>query len=334
MIHPVVTHLLVVGGLLCVPSYQDLVYANKPLESHAIMLQPVSSAQQWATFDFIGSNGSGNLKLGQPLELSITLGGMSSDPMPFVAICESADFESQIVPLKPDPHSPVMNATTILAPVTHDRLSPALHVSRLHVTFARSTDTKFERVMTRIVYLTMGDTKPAGGNPVSLTTYQEPPKDPPSEIDLAAGQAEPLPGAIPLVSEVVVEEDLIPSRSIQPTPAYWDQVRDLLDRRWNRTTSHMSTSLSPHTVRVQFRLYPGGRAQWLQIADGSGASEVDQAGIRTIADAQPFPPFPLGVGNEPIDIHVRLQTGSKSGVRDFHTGTPEQLGRPNSTPNN
>jgi hypothetical protein len=327
MIHPVVTGLLVVVGLVCVPSYQGLAHANRPSEPRPVTLPAGPSEEQWARFDFTGSNGSGNLQLGQPLELSITLGGMSSDPMPFVAICESADFESQIVPLKPDPRSPVMNATTILAPVTHDRLSPAPHVSRLHVTFARSTDTKFERVMTRIIYLTMGDTKPAGDDQASLITHQDPPKAPPSGIDLAAGQAEPLPGAIPLVSEEVVEEDLIPSHFTQPTPAYWDQVRDLLNRGWTRATGHMSTSLSPHTVHVQFRLYPGGRAQLLQIADGSGASEIDQAGIRTIADAQPFPPFPLSVGNEPIDIHVRLQTGSKSGVRDFRIGTPQQLGR-------
>ncbi|MBX3332782.1 MAG: energy transducer TonB [Nitrospira sp.] len=334
MIHPVVTGLLVVAGLLCVPSYQGLAQANRPLESHPIMLQPVSSVQQWATFDFTGSNGSGSLKLGQPLELSITLGGMSPDPMPIVAICESADFESQIVPLKPDPRSAVMNAVATLVPVAHDRLAHNPRVSRLHVTFARSTDTKFERVLTRIIYLTTSDSKPAGESPASLTSHQAPSEDPSSEIDLAAGQAEPLPGAIPLINEEVVEEDLLPSRSLQPTLTYWDQVRDLLDRSWSRAIGHMSTALSPHTVHMQFRLYPGGRAQLLQIADGSGTAEIDQAGIQAIADAQPFPPFPLGVGNEPTDIHVRLQTGSKSGVRDFHTVRPQQLARPTSTPNN
>ncbi len=334
MIHLVVTSLLVIAGLLWVPSYQGLAQANRPSETHPVTLPAGPSEEQWATFDFTGSDSSGNLQLGQPLELSITLGGMSSDPMPFVAICESTDFESQIVPLKPDPHSPLMNAVATLVPVAHDRLAHGPRVSRLHVTFARSTETKFERVMTRIIYLTTGDTKPSGESPAALTTHQEPPKDPPSKIDLATGQAEPVPGAIPLVSEEVVEEDLLPSRSVQPTLAYWDQVRDLLNRGWNRVTSHIPASSSPHTVQVQFRLYPGGRAQLLQVADGSGAAEIDQAGIQAIADAQPFPPFPLGVGNEPVEIHVRLQTGAKSGVRDFHTATPQQLGQPNSEPKN
>ena len=153
MIHRIVTGLLVVAGLLCVPSYQGLAQANRPSEPRPVTLPAVSSEEQWATFDFAGSNGSGNLQLGQPIELSITLGGISSGPMPFVAICESADFESQIVPLKPDPHSPLMNAVATLMPVPHDRLAHDPRVSRLHVTFARSTDTKFERVLTRIIYL-------------------------------------------------------------------------------------------------------------------------------------------------------------------------------------
>jgi TonB family protein len=330
MVHPVATRLIVVAGLLSVTSYQGPAEASMPSESGPVTLQAVASEQQWATFDFAGSNDSGNLQLGQPLELSIALGGMPTDPMPFVAICESTHFESQIVTLKPDPSSPVMKAITTLAPVAQDRLSLGPHVSRLHVTFARSTETKFERVMTRIVYFTMGDTKPAGDELASLATNQERP----SESDLAAGQAEPTLDAIPLGNDQLVEEDLLPFRSAQPTPAYWGHVRDLLNRSWNRATLSMPPSSSQQTVRVQFRLYPGGRAQLMQIADGSGAAEIDQASIQAIADVQPFPPFPLGVGNQPIEIHVRLQTGSNAGVRDFRTGTPQQLGRTISAPKN
>lgn len=330
MVHPAATRLIVVAGLLSVASYQGPAEASTATVASPVAPQAASSEHQWATFDFMGSNESGSLQRGQPLELSITLGGMAPDPMPFVAICESAHFESQIVPLKHDPRSSVMNATTTFVPVAQDRPSFGPHVSRLHVTFARSTETKFERVMTRIVYLTTGDTRPAGDEQTPLTAKQASP----SERDLAAGQAEPLPGAIPLVGEDVMEEDLLPSRSAQPTPAYWRQVRDLLNRSWNRATLSVPPSSSQQTVRVQFRLYPGGYAQLIQVADGSGASEIDQVGIQAIADAQPFPPFPLGVGNEPIEIHVQLQTGSKAGIRDFRTGTPRQLGRTISAPKN
>lgn len=316
MFHPAVTRLIVVAGLLSVAPYQAPAHANTQAESHPITPEVIASVQQWVTFDFAGSNGSGNLQLGQPLKLTITLGGIAPDPMPFVAICESSHFESQIVTLKPDPTSPVMKATTTLAPVAQDQLSPGAKVSRLHVTFARSTETKFERLMTRILYLTVDHPGPVGDAHASSTANQ----DQPGERDLAADQAEPMFDAIPLGNDQLVEEDLLPPRSAQPTPAYWQRVRDLLNRSWNRTTLAMSYS-SPHqAVHVQFRLYPGGRAQMMQIADGSGASEIDQAGIQAIADAQPFPPFPTGIGTEPIEIHVRLQAGSNAGVRDFRTG--------------
>lgn len=329
MLLPAVAGPIVVAGLLTVGSYQAPVHANAQLvEPRPETPQTVSSQQQWATFDFVGPNASGRLQPGQPLELSIAIGGIPPDPMPMVAICESAHFESQIITLKPDPSSPVMNATTTLVPVSQDRFSLGPQISRLHVTFARSTDKKFERVMTRIVYLTMGETKPARDEPASLTTHQDPPKDAPGEIDLAARQAEPVPGAIPLVNEEVVEEDLLPPRSVQPTPVYWQQVRDLLHRSWNRATLRMPSS-AHQTVHMQFRLYPGGRAQFMQMVDGSGLSEIDQAAIHAIAVAQPFPPFPMGVGNDPFDIHVHLQTGSKTGVRDFRTVVRPQ--KPNRT---
>ncbi len=320
MVHPTARPLIVVAGLLSVILYQAPVYANAQAEPRPVLSQTFASEKQWVTFDFAGSNGSGNLRLGQPLELSITLGGVAPDPMPFVAICESTHFESQIVTLKPDPTSPAMKATTTLVPVTQDQLSPRQKFFRLHVTFARSTETKFERVMTRIVYLTMDHPMVAGDNHALPTANP----DQPSERDFAAHQAESTLDAIPLGNDQLVEEDLLPPRSAQPTPAYWHQVRDLLNRSWNRIAPAIPHSSLQQTVHVQFRLYPDGRAQLMQVADGSGVSEIDQAGIQAIADAQPFPPFPMGVGNEHIEIQVRLQTGSEAGVRDFHTGTPQK----------
>lgn len=330
MVYPALTRIMVVVGLLSITSYQAPARANVQSPPRPVIPQDVSAEPQWVTFDITGSNDSGSLQIGEPLELSITLGGTPHDSMPIVAICEATHFESQIVTMKPEPSSSVMKATTIFTPIAPDRPSPGPQVSRLHVTFARSTETKFERLMTRVVYLTMGSTKPAGGELPALTVTAEQPNEP----DLATNQAETLPDAIPLVSDEMVEEDLIPSRSTQPTPAYWGQVRDLLNRSWHRAAGHRPIFLPHQTVQVQFRLYPGGSAQLMQIADGSGASDIDQAGIQAIADAQPFPPFPIGVGNKPIDIQVRLQTQSKNGVRDFRTSTAPTLGQTISTPKN
>lgn len=326
---PVAAGLIVAAGLLIVAPDQVLALASAPSKSPSVIPESTSAEPRSARFDVTGPNGSGNVQLGQPLELSMTLSGIDLESTPIVAICESAHFESQIVPLKHDPHSSAMKATATFRPVASDQLTSRPQVSRLHVTFARSTETKFERLMTRVMYLTMNSSLPARDEPASLTTNQ----DQPNEPDLAANQAEPLPSAIPLVGEEVAEEDLLPSRSVHPTPAYWDQVRNLLNQSWNRATNQLSVPVSPQTVLMHFRLYPGGHAQLLQIADGSGTADLDQAGIRAIADVQPFPPFPLGMGNEPIDIQVRLQTGSQVGVREFRTSSLRQLGRTISAPN-
>ena len=45
-------------------------------------------------------------------------------------------------------------------------------------------------------------------------------------------------------------------------------------------------------MEVRFKLLPNGRAQLIQIEKGSGAREIDEAGIYAVINAQPFLPFP------------------------------------------
>jgi hypothetical protein len=67
-------------------------------------------------------------------------------------------------------------------------------------------------------------------------------------------------------------------------------------------------------------LYPSGRAQLIEIEKGSGVREIDEAGIYSVVNAQPFPPVPEDVGDEPIDVHVRMRTGARGGkVRDVQS---------------
>ena len=76
---------------------------------------------------------------------------------------------------------------------------------------------------------------------------------------------------------------------------------------------------SSETVRVRFKLYPSGRAQLIHIEKGSGVREIDEAGIYAIVNAQPFPPVPGDVGDEPIDVHVRMRTGARAKTRDVQS---------------
>jgi TonB family protein len=66
-------------------------------------------------------------------------------------------------------------------------------------------------------------------------------------------------------------------------------------------------------------LYPNGRAQLIEIEKGSGVREIDEAGIYAVVNAQPFPPMPGDVADEPVDVHVRMRTGVRGKARDVQS---------------
>lgn len=284
-----------------------------------------ASGKRWVSFDLASSDPTGEIQVGQPLELSIAIGGVTQGSAPLVAICESVWFERQIVTLEPDPVSMVMKATAALEPIPHGKLSVIPKVARVQVTFARQKE-KFERVMTRIVYVTLGAQSPQ-------SDIKEPVLPASEELVSDGGgptQEEVQPDVEPIAAGHVKEEDLLPL----PTPgqgrAYWQQISSLVSRSWSRTARRVRHSPTSETVRVRFRLYPTGRAQLIEIEKGSGAREIDEAGIFAVVHAQPFPPFPDDVGTEPVDVHVRMRTGARPGSQDSRSVTHSQGTSPNS----
>jgi hypothetical protein len=76
-------------------------------------------------------------------------------------------------------------------------------------------------------------------------------------------------------------------------------------------------------------MYPSGRAQLIEIEKGSGAREIDEAGIHAVVHAQPFPPFPDVLGSEAIEVHVRMRTGSRTGLRAVRHIADSPVSKPN-----
>jgi TonB family protein len=269
------------------------------------------AGKRWVRFDLANLDASGEVQLNQPVQLSIAVGGVAQGHAPLVAICESALFARQVVMMDPDPESMALKATATLQPIPHGKLSVIPKVARVQVTFARSQNDKLERVMTRIVYVTLGDPVRDGDPGDARTPERE------DAVPAEAGPEDEIqPDVEPMASGRMVEEDLVPL----PTPgqgrAYWQQVSVLVSRSWSRTARRVRHSPSSETVRVRFRLYPSGRAQLIEIEKGSGAREIDEAGIFAVVHAQPFPPFPEDVGTDPVDVHVRMRTGPKMGSQD------------------
>ena len=260
------------------------------------------------TFDFAGLDASGEIQLGKPLKLFLSLTGVVQGEAPWAAVCESVYFQRQIVTMEPDPASMTMQATAILEPIAAGKLSAIPKVARIHVTFARARpDNKLERVMTRIVYVTLGQPdEESDTNDLALQ----------NQDDLGERDDDDVqPEVIPISTEQLAEENLLPLPEPSRGQAYWQQISALLSRSWSRTARRVRQAPSSETVRVRFRLYPNGRAQLIEIEKGSGAREIDEAGIHAVVHAQPFPPFPEALGSEPVEVHVRMRTGSRTGLR-------------------
>jgi TonB family protein len=283
-----------------------------------------STGNRTVTFDFAGLDASGDIQLGKPLKLSLALNGVAQSHIPLVAVCESVHFERQIVTMEPDPLSKGLQATAILEPIPPGKLSVAPKFARIRVTFARAlTDKKLERVMTRIVYVTL-DPQDTPNGTIELTSLNE---DDPGGED--ARDNDIPPDAIPIADGSLVEENLLPLPDPGQGQAYWQHISTLLSRSWSRTARRVRHAPTSETVRVRFRMYPNGRAQLIEIEKGSGAREIDEAGIHAVVHAQPFPPFPEDIGSEPVDVHVRMRTGTRRSAREVQPVSHSQTPRSN-----
>ncbi|MCS6294295.1 MAG: energy transducer TonB [Nitrospira sp.] len=320
MYHPVPSPLALLAGVLglcllplnVVPVSQA---AGSPSEAAS-----APSGTRWVKIDLATTDASGDIQMGKPFDLSIAVGGVAQGGAPLVAICESVLFQRHVVALEPDNVDMVMKGSATMEPIPSGKLSVPPKAARVQVTIARVKKDKFERVLTRVVYVTMG--KQEAANEGSDTPL-------PSSEESSGGesvQEEVQPDVLPVSGGLVVEEDLLP----MPTPgqgkAYWQQISYLVSRSWSRTVRHVRHAPTSETVRVKFRLYPSGRVQLIQIEKGSGAREVDEAGIYAVVHAQPFPPFPDNLESEAVDVHVRMRTGAKTGGREVQSITNKQSG--------
>jgi len=280
------------------------------------------SGTRWVKIDLATADASGDIQTGKPFDLSIAIGGVAQGGVPLVAICESVLFQKQVIALEPDNETRVLQGSATMEPIPSGKLSVPPKAARVQVTIARVRKDKFERVLTRVVYVTLGKQEAANeGSDTPLPSSEEPSGG-------ESVQEEVQPDALPVSVGEVVEEDLLP----MPTPgqgkAYWQQISYLVSRSWSRTVRHVRHAPTSETVRVKFRLYPSGRVQLIQIEKGSGAREIDEAGIYAVVHAQPFPPFPDNIESEAVDVHVRMRTGAKTGAREVQSITNKQAGAP------
>ena len=271
------------------------------------------SGKRWTRFELNQPGSTGDLQTGKTVTLVITLGGVTQGSVPVVAICESVVFESQTVTLEQEGDSLTLKATVTLEPMPMSLTSVHPKAARIQVTFARFRQDKFERFMRRIVYVTLDRQDQSDEYVDAPLAKQE---------ESVAGEPvidEAQPSTLSISDGELAEEDLLPLADPGQGKAYWQHVSHLVSKSWARQVRGIKRKPESETVRVHFQLYPNGRAQLIEIERGSGAREIDEAGIYAIVNAQPFPPFPAELGDEAVDVHVRMRTGVRPRPRDVQS---------------
>ena len=286
-----------------------------------------SPMKRWAQFELNQAESMGDPQAGKPVTLTIILGGVIADMTPVVAICESSIFQAQMVTLEPDEESMVLRGTVTLEPILMSRTSVPPRAARVQVTFTRPRQDKFERFMRRIVYVTMDRSEP------SNESSEVPPVLPDESQTQDIILDEVKPAVEPVSTDTLAEEDLVPFASPGAGKAYWQQVSHLISRSWARQIRGIRHAPSSETVKVRFKMFANGRAQLIEIEKGSGAREIDEAGIYAVINAQPFLPFPSELEGDVVDVHVRMRTASRGRSREVQavgsrsTRKPETSGR-------
>jgi TonB family protein len=320
MYHPAPSRFALLAGLLGV-CLLPLGFVSVSLAAGSSSdASSASSGTRWVKIGLVTADPSGDIQIGKPFDLSIAIGGVTQGGAPLVAICESVLFQRHVVVLEPDNVDMVMKGAATMEPIPSGKLSVPPKAVRVQVTVARVKKDKFERLLTRVVYVTLGKQEAANeGSDAPLPSSEESP-------GRESVQDEVQPDVLPVSGGLVVEEDLLPMPIPGKGRAYWQQISYLVSRSWSRTVRHVRHAPTSETVRVRFRLYPSGRVQLIQVEKGSGAREVDEAGIYAVVHAQPFPPFPDNVESEAVDVHVRMRTGARAGGLEVQSITNKQAG--------
>ena len=295
------------------------------LQGHSLAASsstPPSSAglgKRWVKIDL--ADAASTVQPNPPFELSVAIGGIVQGSAPVVAICESSAFQRQMVMLEPDERPLVMKGLLPLEPVPSGAVSVPSNVARVVVTFARLKGDRLERMLSREVVLVLGEapTRISESSAVREVTGSA-----------TTSHGEEQPDVAPMAGGVVAEEELVTSPLPKAGRGYWQQVSEQVSRSWSRTVRQISSASPGGTVRVQFRLYPTGQVQLIQIEQASGMRDVDDAGVQAIVQAQPFPSFSEEVSSEAVDVHVRLRTGHKASSRDIQSVAIQSPSSPSS----
>ena len=245
----------------------------------------------------------------EPLNLTFFLQGWRSKKDTVVAIVEGQPFGRRIIPMVPDAKKHTLRTTVTLEPYFTGFATPNERALPVTVTFARLRGMKLIRFMTRTVYVTFGLPKEVGQ--LNTEPFQEelPNNTPPINVHT---QSSPFVEAVEEQDPVIAERELFSNGGAKGEQAYWEKISHLITRSWTGLANAGGRVKGKGMVKVRFRLHANGEAQLIQVEKTSGTRGVDEAGLKAIVDAHPFPPFPSELPHEAVDMHVELSRTAKA----------------------
>ena len=255
-------------------------------------------------FDLDLSNKTGLLTPGEPFNFSVRLKGLKPGRgEELVAVFESLAYPHRLVAFTSDDASTDLTASTRFEarPIAAGAGQPL----RMEVVVARLRGMRLETVFSRTVYLTTVSAPSARSGAVLASSpgtalldalLEEAPA-----TDRNGQPVQPL-----LLPDNIVVEEPGGDSTVVSGPVYWKQVGESVALHWQQRRAQLRKDQAGRGLRVQFRLYPGGFAQLIQIERSSGDTNVDEAGLRTVLSLHPFPPFPPDVRESSVDVHVDL----------------------------
>jgi len=255
-------------------------------------------------FDLSLNNENGLVDPGQAFEFSVRLKGLKPGRgEELVVVFESLAYPHRLVSLAPDDSSADLTASTRFEP--RPIAAGAGQPLRMEVVVARLRGMRLDTVFSRTVYLTTGPAPPARSGTVPApsrgTAMLDALLEEASATDRNGRPVEP----ILLPDKITVEETGV-STSDMSGPVYWKNVSESVSLNWQQRRAQLRKDQAGRGLRVQFRLYPQGFAQLVQVERSSGDPIVDEAGLQTVLSLHPFPPFPPDVREPSVDVHVDL----------------------------
>ena len=266
-------------------------------------------------FEVTGDVVHGLLLPGQRVRLHVLLAGepVQNKAERLVAVFEGAGMARILVPLTPD-HDPGRWEGTVWlelpafpsmassAESTNGGRTAAPQVVRIAVVFARLRGMNMDQFAKRSVYVAIG--RAAG---VSRPNVQSPTTNAFAALDSG------LPSGPRIKDEVLVEKDLMAgSPHSGDFQTYWREIDRRITQRWGERVHSVVREKSSGTPRVRFRLYPNGVAQTIFLEHSSGNQRIDEAGLESVVDTQPFPPFPAGLADPYVNVYVDFRKAARN----------------------